>query len=226
MKFKKVLFYLLAGTLAGCVPVMSINPLYDEQTLTFDEKLLGTFEADDETWEFTRAEEPNTYQLIYTAESEDDPNVMRGLFEARLVNLKGWSFLDIFPQQGPWGEVPWGDNEELKRAAWPYNIFLMIPVHTFVKVEISESHLKIWLTDDYKFDELLKSDPNAVKQESVKGVPVLTSSTREIQSFVVKYADDSRLFSNENILTRKTSRPIQDANQTENTVPDVNEMPV
>ncbi len=221
MKFKKVLFYLLAGTLAGCVPVMSINPLYDNQTLAFDEKLLGMFEAKDVTWEFTRSQDPNVYQLIYTAESKDDPNVLKGIFEARLVNLDGRLFLDIFPK-----EAPWGDEDELNRLKWPIDSFFMIPVHTFVKVAISESQLKIWLTDDDKFDELIKADPNAVRYESVKGIPVLTSQTGQIQLFVLKYADDDRLFPNENIMTRKASGPVKDANQTKPAMPDANDRPV
>jgi hypothetical protein len=37
MKTKKVLFYVLAGILAGCVPVMSLHPLYTEQDTVFEE---------------------------------------------------------------------------------------------------------------------------------------------------------------------------------------------
>ncbi|MFH1369807.1 MAG: hypothetical protein ABII09_00740 [Planctomycetota bacterium] len=221
MKTKKAIFYLLAGVLAGCVPVMSLHPLYDNQTLVFDEKLLGTFEADGVTWEFTRAKDPNAYELIYTAVSKDDPNILKGLFEVRLVNLDNRLFLDIFPKKGPWG-----DEEELNRTTWPLNAFLMIPVHTFAKVKISESQLRIQLTDDEKFKEIVKSVPNAVKHESVNGTPVLTGSTPQLQSFVLKFADDDRLFPNENILTRKTSEPVQDANQTKTPGPDANELPV
>ena len=121
MKFKKVLFYLLAGTLAGCVPVMSINPLYDNQTLAFDEKLLGTFEAKDVTWEFTRSQDPNVYQLIYTAESkEDDPNVLKGVFEVRLVNLDGRSFLDIFPKEAIPQQLLLDELAAITKTEWHY----------------------------------------------------------------------------------------------------------
>jgi hypothetical protein len=227
MKFKKVLFYLLAGVLAGCVPVWSLHPLFDEQHLVFDEKLLGTFEAEGVTWEFTRAEDPNTYQLIYTAVSKEDPNILKGLFEVRLVNLDNRLFLDIFPK-----EAPWGDEKELNRTKWPFNSFFMLPVHTFIKVEISESDLKLRLTDDENLKKLLKADPNAVKYELVDNTPVLTASTQQLQSFVLKFADGNQLFNAENVMTRKISGQAQDANQPKpskpdvNNAPDANEMPV
>jgi hypothetical protein len=221
MKTKKVLFYLLAGILAGCLPVMSLNPLYDNQTLVFNEKLLDTFEAESATWEFTRAEEPNAYQLIYTAVSKDDPNVLKGLFEARLVNLNGRLFLDIFPRKGPWG-----DEKDFKKIAWPINAFLMIPTHAFAIIEIAESQLEIGLTDNESFEKIIKAEPNAIEHQFIDGTPVLTSPTKQLQSFVLKCADEALLFTNKNTLTRKTSKPVQDANQTTTPGPDANDMPV
>jgi hypothetical protein len=200
---------------------MSLNPLYDNQTLISDEKLLGTFEAEGVTWEFTRAEDPNAYQLIYTAVSEDDPNVLKGLFEARLVNLNGQLFLDIFTQKGPWG-----DEKELIKTKWPLNAFLMIPAHTFAKVEISESQLEIGLTDDETFKKIVKAEPNTVGYQFVDGTPVLTSPTKQLQSFVLKYTDKAQLFTNTKTLTRKTPKPVQDVNQTKTPGPDANESPV
>jgi len=41
MKTKKLLFYSLAALLGGCVPVMSLHPLYTEKDVLFEEKLLG-----------------------------------------------------------------------------------------------------------------------------------------------------------------------------------------
>jgi hypothetical protein len=55
-------------------------------------------------------------------------------------------------------------------------------------------------------EKLLKEDPNAVKHESVKDGFVLTASTKELQAFVLKYADDSRLFTEEIVLRRKQTK--------------------
>lgn len=43
MKGKKLLFYSLAAILGGCVPVMSLHPLYTEKDVLFEEKLLGSW---------------------------------------------------------------------------------------------------------------------------------------------------------------------------------------
>ncbi|MHC4171297.1 MAG: hypothetical protein ACYSWQ_30560 [Planctomycetota bacterium] len=46
MNTRKLLFYMLAGLLGGCVPVMSLNPLYTKDSLVYDDKLLGTWVDD------------------------------------------------------------------------------------------------------------------------------------------------------------------------------------
>ena len=50
--------------------------------------------------------------------------------------------------------------------------------------------------------KLLKEEPGAVKHELVEDGIILTASTEQLQQFVLKYADDERVFSEETILTR------------------------
>ena len=63
--------------------------------------------------------------------------------------------------------------------------------------------MKMLLTDDDKMAELLEDDPNAVKHTSIKDRLILTASTKELQAFVLKYADDNRVFTDEIILNRR-----------------------
>jgi hypothetical protein len=222
MNIKKLLPFTLAFIITGCLPVWSLHPLYDDKHIVFDEKLLGTFTENKEdtilTWEFTRAVEPNTYRLIYSSLSKEEPNAMKGLFEAHLVKLNGHFFMDIYPKEAPWGN----DNEYLNRLQWPFNSFFIIPVHTFIKVEILESELKIRLSDDDNFKKLLKADPNAVKYELANDSYILTASTQQLQSFVLKFADSNQFFSDEHTLIRKTSKPAGDSNEPKTATPDVN----
>ena len=51
MKIKKLLPFTLAFIIAGCVPVLSLHPLYDDKHLVFDGKLLGTFKQNDRSEE-------------------------------------------------------------------------------------------------------------------------------------------------------------------------------
>jgi hypothetical protein len=81
------------------------------------------------------------------------------------------------------------------------------------------------LTDDEEMETLLKEDPNAVKHEIVEGKPVLTASTKELQAFVLKYADDERLFSEETVLSRKKPEEPADPNRIEQKAVEPNDVP-
>jgi len=198
MNAKKFLFYLLAGLLGGCIPVMSLHPLFDEKNVVFDEKLLGTWVEDpNTTWEFSRAEEPkNAYKLIYTHQEKEDK--AKGLFIVRLVKLKDNLFLDACP-------APW-EQQDPNKIEWAYNTLFLIPGHTFIKINSIEPELKMLRTDDEKMREFLKADPNSVKHTVLEDKPVLTASTNELQAFVLKYAYDIRVFAAEIVLTRKKDK--------------------
>lgn len=200
MKTKKFLFYMLAALLGGCVPVMSLHSLYTEKDVVFDEKLLGTWIQDNNetTWEFTRhGEEPNNvYKLIFT-----DEEGKKGSFVAAMVKLKDTLFLDVYPD-----ESPWNLERDSNQVEWPYNAFFLVPAHTFIKVDTIEPQLKMRLTAETKMKELLKENPNAVKHMSIEDRTVLTGSTKELQEFVLKYANDERLFTTDIVLTRKVDK--------------------
>jgi len=203
MKIKKILFYLLAGMLGACVPVMSLHPLYTDKDVVFEEKILGRWFGEEEgnIFEFSRSEEsPKRYQLIFT-----DKEGQKGQFEAQLVKLEDKLFLDIYPEEFAC------DIEDANKAEWFYNAFFFIPAHTFAKVDYKEPKLKLTLTDDEKMKELLEADPNAVKFESVDDGVILTASPKELQKFVLKYADDERLFSEEIELVRKKAKDPNEA---------------
>ncbi len=200
MKTKKFLFYVLAALLGGCIPVMSLHPLFTEETLVFEEKLLGTWVDDSNNiWEF---KDPNEQEKIYKLIFVDNEG-QKGSFDARLTKLENKLFLDVYPSEPPW------DEEDPNKAEWPYNTFFFMPVHTFIKINGIEPELKLQLTDDDELKKLLKENPNAVEHTSTEDKFVLTASTKELQAFVVKYADDSRVFTAEVVLSRKKTKSPQ-----------------
>ncbi len=198
MKVKKFLFYLLATLLGGCVPVMSLHSLYTEENVVFEEKLLGTWLDDPNSpeaiWEFNRIEEPeNAYKLFFS-----DNKGKKGSFVAHLVKLENRLFLDVYPSELPW------EPDDPNEVKWLYNSFFLIPTHTFIKIDSIEPQLKMRLTNDEELKEqLLWEDPNAVKHTSIEGRIILTASTKELQAFVLKHADDNRVFTNEVVLNRR-----------------------
>jgi hypothetical protein len=233
METKKLLFYLLVVLLGGCIPVMSLHPLYAEKDVVFEEKLLGVWINDpnspDEILEFRRPDESKEeYELIFA-----DKEGNKGMFVAHLVRLKDKLFLDVQPDQFPSGKK---DAEEM---ALPYNAFFFVPVHTFIKLDCVESLpavkncvpgdkeidedllkdlsinydyvLKMRLTDDDSFKKLLEQEPNAVEYELVNDTCVLTASTEGLQAFALKYAEGGKVFSEEKVLIRKKTRIPQES---------------
>jgi hypothetical protein len=208
---KKLAFYCLAVLLAGCVPVVSLRPLFTKDTIVFEEKLLGTWVDDSNqpqiVWEFAPLEENaaerlpaemrETIQKCYRVNVIDDKG-RKGSFAACLVKLQDKLFLDVLPDKFPSGER---DAEQMKLA---YNAFFFVPVHTFVRVSAIGDQLKVRLTDDEEFKKLLKAQPKAVRFDMIDDRPVLTASTADLQAFLAKYADDERLFPSDLTLTRKS----------------------
>ena len=211
MKTKKLLFYLLAALLGGCIPVMSLHPLYNKEDVVFEKNLLGIWvdDSNETTWEFKRVvdESDSTYKFKRPNESEkayelvfyNNEDGIKGSFFAHLVKLENRLFLDVYPSQLPCAKPD--PNED-----WVYNIFFLVPVHTFIKIESIEPQLKMRLTDDDEMEKLLKEDPNAVKYELADDKLILTASTKELQAFVLKYADDSRVFSDAIVYSRKKNK--------------------
>jgi hypothetical protein len=197
MNTKKLLFYMLAVLLGGCIPVISLHPLYTEKDVVVDKKLCGTWINDSgdskTTWEFECIDEPkNAYKLIFT-----DEDGKKGSFVAHMIKLENRLFLDIFPSELPW------EPEDPNKMDWPYNSLFLIPAHTFVKIDSIEPRLKLRLTSESKMEELLKENPSAVEHTFVGDRIVLTASTKKLQAFVLKYADDKRVFTDEVTLSRK-----------------------
>ena len=210
MNWKKLASYGLAVLMAGCVPIVSLHPLFTKDTLVFEEKLLGTWAEQsgqpEVTWEFARleagvperlpAELRDQTEKCYRVNVTDDKG-RKGAFVACLVKLQDKLFLDILPDKVPAGEQ---DPEQMKL---PYNAFFFLRIHTVVRVSSLGDQLKIRLTDDDGFKKLLEAEPKAVPHDVIDDHAVLTASTAELQKFMAQYADDERLFPNELVLARK-----------------------
>ena len=61
----------------------------------------------------------------------------------------------------------------------------------------------MWLTNEDEMEKLLEEEPDAVKHTFIEDRLILTASTKELQNFVLKYADDKRVFKGEVTLVRK-----------------------
>lgn len=217
MKTKKLLFYLLAGILSGCIP--SLHPLFTNEDVIFEEKLLGIWAEEKgsrESWEFQRYgdEDSKRYKMIYTDEEGKE-----GSFLATLGRLNSMLFLDLFP-----GEAEINTNDF-------YKVHLL-GVHTFMKIEQIEPTLQMRMMDPDKMKEMLESDPNLIQHEVLEeqdSKTVLTASTKELQRFMIEHAEDEGLFGEATELKRlkikDTNEPNAiDPNQTEPNIIEPNEV--
>jgi hypothetical protein len=95
-----VLFALLA-CLTGCVPVDSLNPLYTDKDLAFDESLLGSWVGPDKGEEgeleiLAREQDgKKSYLLVVTDKNKDLKILKKTVYNARLVELNKHLFLDV-----------------------------------------------------------------------------------------------------------------------------------
>jgi hypothetical protein len=186
MKTKKVVFYLLAVALGGCLPLSSLHPLYTDEQLIFEEKLVGKWSGtnDRNIWEFRQNGE-KAYKLRILEEGKE------GLFEAHLVQLEDMMFLDIFP-----------DDATLDNVQDFYKIHIL-PMHTFAKIEQMDPNLVLQIMDLDKVREILKSDPNLMKHEVLDGNNIiLTAATQDLQKFVIEYAGTEGVFGGARVFSR------------------------
>ncbi len=97
--FKLFLALPLAVLLAGCAPVDSLNPLYADKDVVFDEALLGQWGTAEEGLNFAKLGD-NGYRIVMSGKDDDTGQVTTFVFDAHLVNLQGHLFLDVVWKQG------------------------------------------------------------------------------------------------------------------------------
>jgi hypothetical protein len=187
----RVKAFLLIGIcllIAGCY-IQSLNPVYDNETLTFDSGLIGRWyspEDDDETWIFEEADE-NEYTL--TGKSNDNGEMQEAHFQAFLSKLEDHLFLDIFP---------------IESETMP-DIYLahLIPVHSFFKFH-REGDTLITKSLDYNlFKTAIEQKKTELKYVKLEDRILITASTDEIQKFFVKNAKNDSMFQSPDTLYRK-----------------------
>ncbi len=189
MNAKKALFYVLAFMLGGCGTVSTIQPLYGEKDVTFEEKLLGVWSTDPNDpnnrlqVERLVSAAGNAYKLTFS-----DADGSKGVFGLRLVKLEGQLYFDITPQAFPSGE-------KIEDEPYAYNGLYFLRLHTFGRIEAIEPVLIVRLTSESHMKEFLTESPDAIEHTfAERNKLLITASTDKLQAFVIEYKDDERVF--------------------------------
>jgi len=85
--------------LAGCF-VLSSAPVYDEQSLVYDEGLAGVWAVpgqDGETWEFVPTGKSAWTLIVHKGDSPVGDSATDAAFSARLAEVCGRRYLDLLP---------------------------------------------------------------------------------------------------------------------------------
>ena len=195
----------------GCT-VLSFYPLYTEDVLIRNDKIIGKWEQiedQDDTlvWEIVfrsqkekepnahsdndSKEEPNEFAYSLFLYYPDKPEI-KSEFQLHLVELDGISYIDFFPEQ-------W-------QSADPFLDFHLIGVHTYAKVDIENDSIVVkWFDSDW-FENRLKENKIRIKHEANSANILLTAKPKELQKFVSKYATDKAAFDDGIQLTLKPQR--------------------
>ena len=184
--------------LAGCF-VPSVNPLYTEKDLIFDPALVGIWgEAGSEQRQNFAREGGKAY--IWTSQDKESTNV----FRAHLMQLGEHRFLDavLVRTSDEWKGVG--------RAS-----VVVRPAHLFFKVELQKTSLRVRALSTEWLDKILEENPKAIAHERIHEPDMrdeerrvmLTASTAELQTFILKSVGEAKAFTEGDAWTRMGITP-------------------
>lgn len=139
--------------LSGCV--FSLNPLYTEKDQVFDPALVGTWlEKDSEDTCIVEKGEGNAYRVTNVYEGKS------AKFEAHLVRLGKFLFLDLYPEHG----------EDFESA--------LIAVHGFSRVRIEGDVLRFAWVDGSWLRDLIHQKKVKIASRVDERLVIVVSSRR------------------------------------------------
>jgi len=183
---KYVAVLIIIILIAGCV--RSLYPLFTEDDIIFNPKLIGTWSETDgkNTWIFQKSGEKNYELRYFQAEYGDVLGKMeRGdtaKFIAQLGKLGKYYFLDISP-----GET----NTKVKNGF--YN-FHLLPVHSISRIWLEGDTVRLSLLDNDWLKRMIDNNAFKISHSRISDQIILTASTEELQDFVVRYAENNKAF--------------------------------
>jgi hypothetical protein len=181
---------LVAMLFGGCV-VQCIQPLFSEREYAAYPALVGTWEQREDdgkavgTWIFE--EDERQYILTHT-----DEKGQKASFHVAVGNIGANTFLDLSLKDPSPGR-------ELNDLA----TVTLIGVHAFAQVAKTNDALVLRTMNYEWLESHFKTNSNAVSHIIQNERVILTASTRELQAFVGKYANDREAFKNEIKLQRR-----------------------
>ena len=164
--------------LTGCDPIASLHPLFTEEDLVLEPSLVGTWVSGDRDILMFAESRDKTYKATLTGSSGESAS-----FVICVVRLENFLFLDA--------SAPLEESQTR---------FDLIPAHTFYRIRLQLFHamegdvLQVAFLDDDWVEEAIQQEEIKLAHERLDRDILLTASTKDLQSLVVKYAEDEEAF--------------------------------
>lgn len=177
IRFAAVLIPLLS--LSACVPLPSVNPLWNEENAAYEPALAGTWISEDNDEIITIVETGrNEYRMVYVSGNEASQ------YELHAVRLDGRLFLDLLP-----------DRKLLEERLQGEAYVPLVPCHFFLRAVLGPDGLELAAMDDEAIGKRLDRGELEIPATNWADGLLLTAQTDEIQAMVVRCADDPDVWS-------------------------------
>jgi len=170
----------------GCFPIQSFYPLWDEQHAAFEPGLVGgwVYADSDKEAELSFVEsEKEAYLVTYIEKERRKGTTQKSCYEAKLVKLGEYLFIDFASDEDSIGERMEGEVFQP-----------IVPMHFFARIEVHDDILRLALLDDDRLKRKISDGeidlPILEKDDEV----ILTAETARVQQVLQQFAGDKDLW--------------------------------
>ena len=152
--------------LTGCTPKsVSIQPLYSDDTIVFEEALLGKWFDNEVVWEFKGGSEYGYDIRVF--------DMFESNFKGYLVELDGMLYLDLFPESNVMCSEFYADHYQ--------------PMHTIMRIDQIEPVLQMSGMNTAETRRILEENDINIDFADIGNDLVFTASTVSMQDLVINY---------------------------------------
>jgi len=159
--------------------VVSLQPFYTKADLETHPGLTGSWKDEDGevTFTFDAATEKDYTLIVKEREGEQETS---GEFEAHLIRLGGWWFIDFFPKNN-------SGEDTFHRVHF-------FRGHSIARVELRQDSLQMAFLNATWLSARIEEKSIDTPHEKADGSLLLTGSTEEVQELAYLYGNDEKAF--------------------------------
>lgn len=159
--------------------VVSLQPFYTKVDLETDPGLIGTWrdKEGDVSFTFEAGTEKEYTLVVKEREGEQETS---GEFEAHLMRLGGWWFIDLFPQN-------YSGGDEFYRVHF-------FRGHSIARVELGQDSMQMAFFSASWLSARIEEKNIDTPHEKADGSLLLTGTTEEVQELAYFYGNDEKAF--------------------------------